>query len=103
MEITANNKSIADALAAVYLAGGSETMSLHGMALAAGVPLSDLYGAIGRYWKTIPRGARPTKRCSRCREERVVADFAKNPTKKDGLDYRCKICKRLEDRKRRAA
>ena len=103
MDITNDSGPIADAIAAVYLAGGSEAMSLHAMALAAGVPLSDLYGAIRRHWKTIPRGARPTKRCSRCHEEMLVADFGRDSGRKDGLDHRCKRCKRQQDQKRRAA
>ena len=103
MEITSDNIPIADALVAVYLAGASEAMSLHSMALITTVPLSDLYGAIGRHWKTIPRGARPTKRCSRCHEEMLVADFGIDGSRKDGLDHRCKRCKRQQDQKRRAA
>ena len=103
MDITQENTRVADALVRVYFAGASKAMSLHEMALVTAVPLSDLYGAIQRHWQTIPRGARPTKRCGHCNEEMLVADFGKDDSRKDGLAHRCKRCRREQDRKRRAA
>lgn len=88
---------------AVYLAGASEAISLQGISLVTDVPLSDLYGALRRHWKTIPRGVRPTKMCSRCREERVVADFGRDKTRKDGLFPYCKTCRRVMNRNQKGA
>ena len=34
------------------------------------------------------------KTCSKCKVEKDEAEFAKNASKKDGLDYRCKSCVR---------
>jgi hypothetical protein len=32
------------------------------------------------------------KTCSKCKVEKDEAEFSKNKSKKDGLDYRCKAC-----------
>ena len=32
------------------------------------------------------------KTCSKCKIEKDEAEFSKNASKKDGLDYRCKLC-----------
>ena len=34
------------------------------------------------------------KTCSKCKIEKDEAEFSKNASKKDGLDYRCKLCLR---------
>jgi len=34
-----------------------------------------------------------TKRCTKCGEAKSLSDFHKNKGKKDGLNYRCKICR----------
>jgi len=106
IEVTDDDQRISDALVAVYLGGASESVSLFTISLLTEVPVSNLYGAIRRHWGTIPRGARPTKLCSKCKEEHLVADFSRNRTrKKDGLSHACKRCERIRQqihlRKRR--
>ncbi len=44
----------------------------------------------------------PRKRCRDCERWRPLATFWKHPTTSDGLDGRCKDCKRIYDRKRAA-
>lgn len=34
------------------------------------------------------------KKCSTCKIEKPLEDFAKNPQKKDGLNYKCKECQK---------
>jgi hypothetical protein len=39
-----------------------------------------------------------TKRCYICGETKAPSEFFKNRTRKDGLTYRCKICKKADDK-----
>ena len=39
-----------------------------------------------------------TKRCYICGETKAPSEFFKNRTTKDGLTYRCKICKKADDK-----
>ena len=36
-----------------------------------------------------------TKLCTKCNKEKTLDCFAKNPQKKDGLNYKCKECQRI--------
>ena len=40
------------------------------------------------------------KKCSRCGEWKLFEEFHKDKTKKDGRDYRCKVCYKEHDRQR---
>jgi 5-methylcytosine-specific restriction endonuclease McrA len=42
----------------------------------------------------IVKGGNAVKRCARCQSTRIVADFTKDRTRKDGLDPWCRGCKR---------
>ena len=42
-----------------------------------------------------------SKTCSRCNVEKSLDDFYGDKTRKDGLDYNCKDCHRISDRKSR--
>lgn len=39
-----------------------------------------------------------TKRCSRCKEDKSLADFGNNKSHTDGKQYYCKECKRIVDK-----
>lgn len=40
-----------------------------------------------------PDNLQKTKRCRKCKHVKPVRCFDKDPTNKDGYDYRCKLCK----------
>jgi len=42
-----------------------------------------------------------TKKCSKCREYKDIAEFSKNRCKKDGLNQECKICNRQSHKEAR--
>ena len=43
------------------------------------------------------------KVCSKCGEEKLIDDFYRHPTKKDGRDNFCKACKNAADKESKAA
>lgn len=43
-----------------------------------------------------------TKKCSKCKQDKTLDNFCKNKLSKDGLDYKCRGCKRDLQIKRRA-
>ena len=38
-----------------------------------------------------------TKFCPKCEQDKATCEFHKNRSNKDGLDYRCKLCKKQEE------
>lgn len=47
--------------------------------------------------------ARLTKVCPRCKEEKLVAKFYSDKSRKDSLSTDCKTCRKLQAKKRRAS
>lgn len=45
----------------------------------------------------------PSKKCSKCGEEKPFSEFSKDRSKKDGLQYPCKACNQEYQRKYREA
>jgi len=44
-----------------------------------------------------------TKKCPKCKEEKLVAKFYSDESHKDGLSTECKTCRKLQAKKRRAS
>lgn len=42
-----------------------------------------------------------TKRCSRCKQEKPLDRFTRNASTKDGLEYFCRDCKKIDNREKR--
>jgi len=47
--------------------------------------------------------ARLSKKCPRCKDEKLVAKFYSDKSHKDGLSTECKTCRKLQAKKRRAS
>ena len=105
-EVTFDHSAIADALVSLYFdTPGSFTLERASIRL--GIPVSDLYGAVRKYYHALPRAADegpmpPSKVCSRCRTTRTLEDFPSDRTRPGGKDNKCKPCRReMQKRYRR--
>lgn len=103
IEVTHESQDKADALIAVYFSGASPYVSLTTMSLVTGTPLSDLYGAVRRHFKSIPRGQEPLKFCAYCKDEHLTQDFPRDKSRKDGMSPYCRTAWRLYKKNRKVA
>lgn len=107
VEVSFNNTALCDATVILYF-DSVGSFTLERASLKLGIPLSDLYGAVRRYYHSLPRGAMEfnvvydTKVCSRCKLLRLKDDFNNDSHRWDGKDNKCKPC-RKEMRKAVAA